>query len=76
MFGFTSQRDGSAVPSQSFDLALFSDKLCFLRKTYRVMRRGVKLLFADIVGMTLLLLVNWQPALKLNPVTARIGKEG
>jgi hypothetical protein len=72
MFGFTSQRDGSAVPSQSFDLA----KPCLLRETYRVLRSGVKLLFADIVGMTLLPLVNWQPALKLNLVTALIGKEG
>jgi cyclopropane fatty-acyl-phospholipid synthase-like methyltransferase len=64
-------------PDQSFDVVFcleaahcFIDKRRFLGEAHRVLRRGGKLLLADIVGTTHLPLVNWQPALKLNLVRA------
>jgi O-methyltransferase StaMB len=64
-------RDGS------FDLVFcleaahcFADKPRFLRESHRVLRDGGILLLADIVGTCRLPLVNCQPALKLDLVTA------
>lgn len=64
-------------PEGSFDVVFcleaahcFGDKWRFLREAHRVLRGGGKLVLADIVGTTHLPLVNWQPALKLNLVTA------
>jgi cyclopropane fatty-acyl-phospholipid synthase-like methyltransferase len=64
-------------PDRSFDVVFcleaahcFADKPRFLREAHRVLRRGGKLVLADIVGTTRLPFVNWQPALKLNLVTA------
>jgi SAM-dependent methyltransferase len=64
-------------PDQSFDVVFcleaahcFVDKRCFLQEAHRVLRAGGKLVLADIVGTTHLPLLNWQPALKLNLVTA------
>jgi cyclopropane fatty-acyl-phospholipid synthase-like methyltransferase len=48
----------------------FVDKLRFLRECHRVLRNGGTMLFADIVGTSHLPIVNFQPALKLNLVTA------
>jgi cyclopropane fatty-acyl-phospholipid synthase-like methyltransferase len=64
-------------PGRSFDLVFcleaahcFADKPRFLQEAHRVLRGGGKFVLADIVGTTHLPLVNWQPALKLNLVTA------
>ena len=64
-------------PDNSFDFVFcleaahcFGDKGRFLRECHRVLRAGGRMLFADIVGTSHLPIVNWQPALKLNLVTA------
>lgn len=48
----------------------FVDKPRFLRECHRVLRSSGRVVFADIVGTSHLPLVNWQPALKLNLITA------
>jgi cyclopropane fatty-acyl-phospholipid synthase-like methyltransferase len=62
---------------ESFDVVFcleaahcFIDKRRFLREARRVLRPEGRLLLADIVGTIHLPVVNWQPALKLNLVTA------
>ncbi|HEV3330987.1 MAG TPA: methyltransferase domain-containing protein [Bryobacteraceae bacterium] len=64
-------------PDHSFDFVFcleaahcFIDKPRFLRECHRVLRAGGRMLFADIVGTSHLPVVNWQPALRLNLVTA------
>ena len=64
-------------PNQRFDLLFcleaahcFVDKRRFLQEAHRVLRDDGQLVLADIVGTNHLPLVNWQPALKLNLVTA------
>ncbi len=61
----------------SFDLVFcleaahcFVDKSRFLRECHRVLRSSGRVVFADIVGTSHLPLLNWQPALKLNLITA------
>jgi cyclopropane fatty-acyl-phospholipid synthase-like methyltransferase len=48
----------------------FIDKARFLRECHRVLRDSGRIVFADIVGTSHLPVVNWQPALKLNLITA------
>jgi cyclopropane fatty-acyl-phospholipid synthase-like methyltransferase len=48
----------------------FVDKPRFLRECHRVLRPSGRIVFADIVGTSHLPLVNWQPALNLNLITA------
>ncbi|HEV2098207.1 MAG TPA: class I SAM-dependent methyltransferase [Stellaceae bacterium] len=62
---------------QSFDVVFcleaahcFVDKQRFLQEAHRVLRDGGKFVMADIVGTTRLPVLNWQPALKLNLITA------
>ncbi len=68
-----------AVPfaDESFDVVFcleaahcFVDKRRFLIECHRVLRNDGTLLFADIVGTSHFPVVNWQPALKLNLITA------
>jgi cyclopropane fatty-acyl-phospholipid synthase-like methyltransferase len=62
---------------ESFDVVFcleaadcFIDKPRFLEEAHRVLRLGGTLLLADITATTHLPLVKWQPALRLNLVTA------
>jgi cyclopropane fatty-acyl-phospholipid synthase-like methyltransferase len=48
----------------------FVDKVRFLRECHRVLRPSGRIVLADIVGTSHLPLVSWQPALKLNLITA------